>query len=90
MLRGVATAPKITEADYNPHLTPIPTRTLTTPVKEEEEEGDVTMVKEETEAGVIKEEPVYIPLGNNKYRNGCGNCNITLMACKNWMDIHIH
>ena len=73
-----------------PTSTPIPTPTPTTPVKEEQEEdeGDVTMVKEETEEGVTKEEPVYIPLGNNKY--GCGNCNITPMASKNGMDAHIH
>ena len=84
--RGVATAPKITEADNNP------TPTQTTPVKEEQEEneGDVTMVKEETEEGVTKEELVYIPLGNNKYKYGCGNCNITRMASKNGMDAHIH
>ena len=72
-----------------PTSTPIPTRTPTTPVKEEEE-GDVTMVKEETEAGVTKEEPVYIPQGNNKYKYGCGNCNITPTASKNDMDAHIH
>ena len=48
--------------------TSTPTPTPTTPVKEEQEEdeGDVTMVKEEMEEGVTKEEPVYIPLGNNK------------------------
>ena len=72
--------------------TPIPTPTPTTPVKEEreEEEGDITMVKEEKEAGVTKEEPVYIPLWNNKYKYGCGNCKITPMASKNGMDSHIH
>ena len=74
-----------------PTSTPIPTPAPTTPVKEEQEdEGDVTMVKEETEEGVTKEEPVYIPLGNNKYKYGCGNCNITPMASKNGMDAHIH
>ena len=74
-----------------PTSTPIPTPTPTTPVKEEQEEdeGDVTMVKEEMEEGVTKEEPVYIPLGNNKYKYGCGNCNITPMASKNGMDAHI-
>ena len=42
--RGVATTPKITEADDNPTSTPIPTPTPTTPAKEEQEEdeGDVT------------------------------------------------
>ena len=74
-----------------PTSTPISTPTPTTPVKEEQEEdeGDVTMVKEEMEEGVTKEEPVYIPLGNNKYKYGCGNCNITPMASKNGMDAHI-
>ena len=89
--KGVATAPKITEADNNPHFNPYPYSNP--PVKEEqeeEEEGDVTMVKEEMEAGVTKGEPVYIPLGNNKYKYGCGNCNITPMASKNGMDAHIH
>ena len=48
-----------------PTSTPIPTPIPTTPVKEEqqEDEGDVTMVKEETEEGVTKEEVVYIPPG---------------------------
>ena len=75
-----------------PTSTPIITPTPTIPVKEEQEEdeGDVTMVKEEMEEGVTKEEPVYIPLGNNKYKYGCGNCNITPMASKNGMDAHIH
>ena len=84
--RGVATAPKITEANDNPHFNPIPTPTPTTPVKEEQEgqEGDITMVKEEMEAGVTKEEPVYIPLGNNKYKYGCGNCNITPNGLQKW------
>ena len=74
-----------------PIPTPIPTPTPTTPVKEEqeEEEGDLTIVKEE-EAVVTKEEPVYTPLGNNKYKYGCGNCNITPRASKNGMDAHIH
>ena len=69
-----------------PTSMPIPTPTSTTPVKEEQEEeqeGDVTMVNEEMEAGVTKEEPVYTPPGNNKYKYGCGNCNITPMASKN-------
>ena len=90
--RGVATTPKITEDDdntsSNPHLTLIPT----TPVKEEQEEGDISMVKEvkeEKEVGFIKKKPVYIPLGNNKYKYGCGNCNITPVASKNGMEAHI-
>ena len=89
--RGVATATKIIEADDNPHFNPYPYSTPTTPVKEEQEEdeGDITMVKEEMEEGVIKEEQVYIPLGNNKYKYGCGNCNITKMASKNGMNAHI-
>ena len=60
-----------------PTSTPIPTPTPTTPVKEEQEEdeGDITMVKEEMEEGVTKEEPVYIPLGNNKCKYGCGKYN---------------
>ena len=69
----------------------IPTPTPKIPIKEEQEEekGNVTMVKEETEAGVTNEEHVDTSLGNNKYKNGCGNCNITPMASKNGMDAHI-
>ena len=74
------------------HMTPTPTSTPMTPVKQEmkeEEPMDVGAIKTEVIEKPLIEKLIHISLGGKTVEYRCGNCNITPTRSKSGMDAHI-